>query len=371
MSEKKTISDIYLVIFPYVDFKFYRDMYGDIIDPVQHYIDNWGGLQFDPCRFFSTAYYHSMNRDVAHAKINPFFHYIMHGQKEGRAARSLVQIQDDLPGWELDDAELSLSNWELPCVFNDEKLTNNPHGDIGNLLHTLIDTRASGLVFNQDSKNWLIYFSGRNENFHFLNKTLMSNVNVLILRDKDHKYYCAGNSFPTIEKLEAYINYLTGKRSGNTILAGQSYGGYCALYQSTRIKNTVTFAFSPQAFHPVIAPYNIYFQKGINKLRPQFTPDLVQAISTAKNQARYVIVGLSEYNHISSYYWGDLLSAGLLASTGNACVVVVDQHEHSTLRYLDGERFLSVIFENYKLFKDQSHDAATLLANSTIYYKKT
>lgn len=371
MNKEKSLPEVYLVIFPYIDFEFYRAMYGDISDPVQHYIDNWQGLQYDPCRFFSTAYYYSINLDVANANVNPFFHYVIHGQKEGRLARDPVQIQDDLQPWELDDPELSFSNWELPCVFNDEKIINNPYGDIAHLLHTLIDIKASGLVLNRGSKNWLIYFSGRNENFYFLNKTLKSNVNVLILRDKDHKYYCAGTSFPTIQKLEAYINYLTDKRSGDTVFAGQSYGGYCALYQSTRIKNTVCFAFSPQAFHPALASYNIFFQKGINKLRPQPTPDLVQAISSSENQARYVIVGLSEYHHISSYYWGDLLSAGLLASTGNACVVVVDQHEHSTLRHLDGENFLSIIFDNFKLFQNQPHDAAALLANSAIYYEKT
>jgi len=364
-------SQVYIIIFPYVDFDYYRSMYGDIKDPAQHYIENWEKFRYDPCRFFSTEYYCRSNLDVADANINPLFHYIMHGQKEGRLAQSPKDAQVDVHSWKIEDPELNYSGWELPLIFSDEKLAINPYSDTSSFIDTINTTHASGLILNRSSTDWLIYFSGRNENFSFINKSAKSNINILILRDKTHMYYCSNSNMPSIQKLEAYIDYLTGKRHGNTALIGQSYGGFCALYQSTQIRNSVCFAFSPQAFHPTHAPHNIFFQQGINKLEPQLTPNLVQKVLAAEGQARYVIVGVSEYYHLDSYYWGDLLSAGLLASTGNACVVVVDQHEHATLRYLDAEIFLPLVFRNFNLFMNKPQDAAKLLANSQFYYDKS
>ena len=53
-------------------------------DPVLHYLEQGCAEGRDPCGWFSSAYYLATHQDVAAAGMNPFVHYILHGQEEGR-----------------------------------------------------------------------------------------------------------------------------------------------------------------------------------------------------------------------------------------------------------------------------------------------
>jgi glycosyltransferase involved in cell wall biosynthesis len=75
---------------PHFDPGFYRsnnpDLDGTEIDPVAHYWDFGWKEGRDPSPYFSTQYYLDSNPDVQAKsdEINPFWHYIVTGQNEGR-----------------------------------------------------------------------------------------------------------------------------------------------------------------------------------------------------------------------------------------------------------------------------------------------
>lgn len=68
---------------------FYLSTYPDVaavssIDPLEHFcLYGWREGR-DPSASFSTSYYLNSNPDIAEARINPFWHYIVAGKPEGR-----------------------------------------------------------------------------------------------------------------------------------------------------------------------------------------------------------------------------------------------------------------------------------------------
>jgi len=56
------------------------------IDPLWHFIKHGWKEGRNPSCHFDVTYYLSANADVKSANINPLFHYIKHGKKEGRKA---------------------------------------------------------------------------------------------------------------------------------------------------------------------------------------------------------------------------------------------------------------------------------------------
>lgn len=65
---------------------------GDYQDPVEHYVME-GALQgFDPGPFFNTKDYLSLHHDVAKAKMNPLFHFVRYGAREGRSGWTLERV---------------------------------------------------------------------------------------------------------------------------------------------------------------------------------------------------------------------------------------------------------------------------------------
>ena len=60
---------------------------------LKHYCTNGWQHRYDPAPDFSTRHYLEAYPDVAAAKINPFAHYLMHGQKEGRTIMSRVTLE--------------------------------------------------------------------------------------------------------------------------------------------------------------------------------------------------------------------------------------------------------------------------------------
>jgi glycosyltransferase involved in cell wall biosynthesis len=55
-----------------------------INDPIIHYIEEGWSKGLNPSERFNTNYYLENNRDVRESGTNPFIHYILHGQYEGR-----------------------------------------------------------------------------------------------------------------------------------------------------------------------------------------------------------------------------------------------------------------------------------------------
>ena len=66
----------------------YLERYPDVaeagIDPVWHYVRRGAKEGRDPAPWFSTSAYEQTNSDVAASGMNPFYHYIRYGLCEGR-----------------------------------------------------------------------------------------------------------------------------------------------------------------------------------------------------------------------------------------------------------------------------------------------
>ncbi|QQE90500.1 hypothetical protein [Azotobacter chroococcum] len=365
----------YKVIFPYFDFDFYTDKYGVIesfgdLDPVDHYIKVGAAKGYDPCRFFSTKFYAGSYPDVVGAGMNPFVHYVLFGFNEGRLARPPEAVNNIFQSIDQDDRDLAFKKWELPCILNDQKIEQAGGADA--VMALLNDTSATATILRRGSKDWLIVFAGRTESFFFLKKMRGFWGNVLFLRDKSNSYYSNNPNLPVVSRFSEYIDYFTGPRFGKTILMGQSYGGHSALYQSAHIKECITFAFSPQAYCPEKYNHGVFFEKGIPKVIPgPHAPDLLEHIKQADPAPRYAIAGISESSHDDVFYWGDAIGAGLLAGTGKVSAIIVNRNEHSTARYLDAEKFFSLLAENYETFYSDTETGARLFVTGGVYYPRT
>lgn len=360
--------EIYRIIFPYVDYDFYNHRYGNFLDPVLHYMENWQSLGVDPCRFFSSKFYINDNADVAESGLNPLFHYIMHGHKEGRLPREYSEILADI-GAEMEvSSPLNVSSWGLPIYICRKKIAKNPYGSKKDLIEWACHTNAGCVISKCDSREWVISFSGNNENFHMLNKLWECDRNIISIRDVKNTYYCSAPNLPDIQDLGSYVDYHTETPSGNSVLVGQSSGGYCALMIAEKFERSVSVAFSPQAWHPTINRSNVYFGSDIKKVVPEFKFDILEIIRNSKTRNRYAISGFTEFRHAGSYYWGDLISVGLLAATGKVTVSIVSQHEHATFRYLDAKKFFDLIFDNFDAFLNSPDRAGPILASNSLYY---
>jgi hypothetical protein len=361
----------YKAISYFVDRKNYREKYSleDGVDPVDHYLEHGTTGCFDPSEFFSSSFYLERYPDVARSGMNPLLHYVRFGTEEERSVLSTEAIQGKCPNFDAGIAELKSGKWEPPCIMYDDQLSKDK-AEMLEIMVGLNSTPASAVIVKRDSADWLVVFSGRTENFFLIRKMLSFWGNILFLRDKMEKYYCDNSRLPVLDRLGSYIEFLTGHRSGRTILMGQSYGGYTSLYQSIHIKDVVTFAFSPQVFHPKKHPHGMYFEKGIRKVMPEsIAPDLLECLKRSDEAPRYVIAGMSESSHDSTYYWGDAIGAGLVAGTGKAVSVIVNRNEHSTIKYLNAPKFFGVIRDNFDVFAGSMHDGASLLAESQVYYQ--
>ncbi len=364
----------YKLLTPYFDSRSYIENYGqfeetDLADPLTHYLKIGAKKGYNPNPFFDSNFYLHANKDIAQAGMNPFVHYLGYGFREGRLPISNNTISTKICGYKISDPAMNLANWRIPCIINAD--LSDSALDINEITKTINATEATATILNRDSKDWLIVFSGRGENFYYLNKMKSFWGNVLFLRDTSATYYSQNPNLPAAHLISAYIDYLTGPRTGKTIIVGQSSGGHAALYQSSFIQNALTFGFSPQAYHPDLYPHNLYFEEGINKAIPtESAPDLVARLQEITDGPRYVVVGKSESSHEDSYYWGDTLSAGVIAATGKCSVIVVNRKEHPTIQYLDTPKLFNLLQANYDLFLNNRHAASKLFCSSALYYIK-
>lgn len=86
------------------------------VDLCAHFCDIGWRAGLDPCRWFSVSHYISTYVDIEQANVNPFHHYLIAGEREGRSAnhhhderarkigvlRSLSSLADEANGWEKD-----------------------------------------------------------------------------------------------------------------------------------------------------------------------------------------------------------------------------------------------------------------------------
>lgn len=61
-------------------------------DPVEHYVMEGVDQGFDPGPFFNTKDYFSLHPDIAKAKLNPLFHFVRYGAREGRSGWALKRV---------------------------------------------------------------------------------------------------------------------------------------------------------------------------------------------------------------------------------------------------------------------------------------
>ena len=61
-------------------------------DPIKHYIEKGVITNFNPSPEFNTKWYLEQNNDVKKAGMNPFFHFIVYGRKEGRLPNKSFNI---------------------------------------------------------------------------------------------------------------------------------------------------------------------------------------------------------------------------------------------------------------------------------------
>ncbi|MEJ8572058.1 glycosyltransferase [Microbaculum marinum] len=78
---------------PFFDREYYRDRYRDVVgqrmDPLLHYMRIGWREGRDPSAWFSTRFYRQAYRDVRDAQVNPLLHYAVFGQGEGRRTNAL------------------------------------------------------------------------------------------------------------------------------------------------------------------------------------------------------------------------------------------------------------------------------------------
>jgi len=370
--ENQKYLDLYRLLTPYFDSVGYLENYGlteDLSNQylLEHYIKVGAEKGYKPSDFFDGKYYLDRNEDIAKAGLNPLAHYLRYGFNEGRAPKDNQIIKTKLDSSDINNTRLKVKKWRLPCIIDGEIISSIEN--VRDVIEVINETDATATIVERKSTDWLIVFSGKNEQFFHLNKVREFWGKILILRDTSATYYCKNPSLPEIDLISGYIDYLTGPRIGRTIVIGQSFGGYAALYQSKYIRNCLTLAFSPQAFQPDRYLHNIYFEESIKKMVPiDCAPDLIAHLIDAPDAPRYVITGKSESSHEEDYYWGDTISAGIIASTGKCSVIVVNRKEHPTLQYIDGKKIFDLLNENYDLFINDRHAASKLFCFSNLYY---
>ena len=76
------------IVAEHLDRSYYNATYADVrehgIDPVEHFCRLGWAEQRNPASWFDTGYYLRANTDIAGSRVNPFWHYLVEGRKEGR-----------------------------------------------------------------------------------------------------------------------------------------------------------------------------------------------------------------------------------------------------------------------------------------------
>lgn len=79
----------------------YRDQVAQLdegADAIAHYVRQGAAAGYNPNPHFDTRYYAWANPDVPVQRINPFYHYLLVGAAEGRAANPLVPAEGEIAG---------------------------------------------------------------------------------------------------------------------------------------------------------------------------------------------------------------------------------------------------------------------------------
>lgn len=156
-----------------LDEHFYLKSYPDCrradVDPVWHYV-RWGWREGrDPSSNFSTSYYLSQYPDVACAGINPLVHYLRFGKREGRSAKPNVQISLASPSPSSISEALRRKGYQFA-----HKLYFHLPPKIRRVLLSFIAYKASWLL------RWLIYGGRQTESLSTLTTSSAGSADIVM-----------------------------------------------------------------------------------------------------------------------------------------------------------------------------------------------
>lgn len=137
------------VIRKYFEESFYRTQVSESFDGdiFEHYLIQGAKQGINPTPWFDSSYYFSKNIDVADAGINPFSHYLLYGQFEGRLPNDLEREPDI--GWT--SQQRAMHQFIPNLTAQEEQETEAPSSPDANksvsqtLQLTITDVTASGI----------------------------------------------------------------------------------------------------------------------------------------------------------------------------------------------------------------------------------
>jgi hypothetical protein len=122
--------------------------------PLEHFFIFGCENNINPCRWFSVEYYLTTYNDVKESKVNPFYHYIIIGEKEGRFAHendNEIEILKRLQG--LSCLTEEIKSWE--------KIENNNYIlSLSEIENKLSEKCLSKIVLSVSHDNYLKNFGG-------------------------------------------------------------------------------------------------------------------------------------------------------------------------------------------------------------------
>ncbi len=137
----------------HIDRKYYLsqvDEPGRILNPALHYVQEGAALGLDPSPDFSTNYYRYENLDVLRSGVNPYWHYIKYGRKEGRPPKPLRQSENRLPMSDDAEGDLALLRGHFDAAFYRASYPDLPEDDAALPRHYV----TIGWLLGYDPTEW-------------------------------------------------------------------------------------------------------------------------------------------------------------------------------------------------------------------------
>ena len=169
-------TDVVLTIADHIDPLFYSRQIEESLDEklsALHYFQEGWVRRLNPCANFDTAYYLARSPDVRSAKVNPFYHFLVWGQKEGRRGHPVASNEHPLDGALLEIYNVIEEEFDTEYYLSNVPLARQTH--VNPLLHYLWFGWPQGHNPNRDfetnfylSKNSDVAKAGLNPFYHYL-----------------------------------------------------------------------------------------------------------------------------------------------------------------------------------------------------------
>lgn len=154
-SARSRLRDVWIAftISPHFDTDFYLAQLNPSeapSNPPLHYVRRGAALGLDPTKEFSTSFYLSSNLDVLRSGVNPFWHYLKHGIREGRAPHPSLARQEPQVEFSAHERDLDLLHGHFDAVFYRANYENLPESDAELPAHYL----TVGWLLGYDPNDW-------------------------------------------------------------------------------------------------------------------------------------------------------------------------------------------------------------------------